>query len=342
MSRSHTSTSRTTALTVVLMVATVTLAVLATPAAIGVARAATRLVKDPYGLNSIACPSARQCTAVDSRAEVTFNPQTGRRRRHGLRTIDTHRGGGLLAVVCPSLSWCTAVDRRADVVSFDPQTGRRVGRRISRIDFRGPTAMACPSTGQCTVVDNYGATVTFDPRSGRRSAPGRVRLDAGNGGFGTIACPSLIQCTAADGNGNELTFDPQTQRVGRPGLTALAAGSLATVACPSATQCTAVGIDQESTFDPQTGMPLGVADQGIDPNGQGYNDLSCPTLSQCTAIDARSRAVTFNPLTGVRHPRRFRAIKGYRHDPAYAIACPTTAQCTTISGGDEVTFDPKG
>lgn len=314
----------------------------ATPAAVGAAHAATTLVQDPGGLSSIACPSARQCTTVDTRAEVTFNPQTGRRRLHGLRTIDPHPGGGLLQVVCPSLSWCTAVDRRGGVVSFDPRTGRLVGRRIARIDFRGPNAIACPSTRQCTVVDNYGAVVTFDPRDARRRAPGRAVLDAGNGGFLAIACPSMTQCTAGDSNGNEVTFDPQTEHVNRPGVTALNDGGLPVLACPSATQCTIVGVSEEVTFDPQTGVPQGTADQGIDPHGEGPNDVSCPTFSQCTAIDQTSQAVTFDPLTGVRDAAGVRPIKGYRHEPAYKIACPTAAQCTAISGDDEVTFDPTG
>src|SRR5450756_2089546 len=59
-------------------------------------------------LNSIACPTASQCTAVDKAGqEVTFNPASP----GSPIPITIDSGNHPTSVACPSISQCTAVDK---------------------------------------------------------------------------------------------------------------------------------------------------------------------------------------------------------------------------------------
>jgi hypothetical protein len=72
-------------------------------------------------------------------------------------------------------------------------------------------------------------------------------------------------------------------------------------------------------------------------NGDGEDGISCPTATQCTAVDNRGDVVTFNPL-GSASVNGTKIDKGNRLS---AIACPTATQCTAIDAtGQELTFKP--
>ncbi|MGA2012338.1 MAG: hypothetical protein ABSH51_17690, partial [Solirubrobacteraceae bacterium] len=75
----------------------------------------------------------------------------------------------------------------------------------------------------------------------------------------------------------------------------------------------------------------------IDQNGgQSVDAVACPSLSQCTAVDADGQAVTFDPGSpGGAVPASVDAGYGLA-----SVACPSSAQCTAIAGAREVTFDP--
>jgi hypothetical protein len=70
--------------------------------------------QEPLG---VACPSARQCVAVDEGGgQVTFDPTSpGIPKRAAIGSPD-----GLNAVACPSASVCAAVGEGGEEVSFDP------------------------------------------------------------------------------------------------------------------------------------------------------------------------------------------------------------------------------
>lgn len=73
--------------------------------------------------------------------------------------------------------------------------------------------------------------------------------------------------------------------------------------------------------------------------GPGYlAGVACPSASQCTAIDATGREVTFDPTSSaIPDPVAI--------DPPAsptAVACPSVTQCTLVDRfGQEVTFDPS-
>jgi hypothetical protein len=118
-------------------------------------------------VNAVACPSIRQCTAVDNASrEVTFDPTAP-----GSPTVTyiheypvIYPTNGFTAVVCPSIRQCTAIDAEHEV-TFDPTAPG--SPTTAMIDSTGSlSSLSCPSPAQCTAVDGYGGVeVTFDPNS---------------------------------------------------------------------------------------------------------------------------------------------------------------------------------
>ena len=80
------------------------------------------------------------------------------------------------------------------------------------------------------------------------------------------------------------------------------------------------------------------AGTAIDHNGtQALTATSCPSSSQCTAVDRLGQEVTFNPQA----PGAPTPVVLEPGAILTAIACPSTSQCTAAtSGGSAVTFDP--
>lgn len=167
-------------------------------------------------LGAVACPSERQCTAIEPGGrEVTFDPGVP---GSTTRVMVDAGGGRPEAIACVSVTQCTLVDDSGREVTFDPTSP---GQRASAVVVRGyvPTGIACPSAGQCTAVGaprtspdaGYGQAVTFDPRSSR--PVGRVAIALATT-VASIACPSVSQCTAVGSTyqpaGQELTFNPRS------------------------------------------------------------------------------------------------------------------------------------
>jgi hypothetical protein len=80
------------------------------------------------------------------------------------------------------------------------------------------------------------------------------------------------------------------------------------------------------------------APSAVDPQAAGValNRSACPSATQCTAVDGRGEAVTFNPQS----PHGVTTAIVSSHDLS-GIACPSTSQCTVVDvNGEETTFDP--
>jgi hypothetical protein len=202
-------------------------------------------------LTALACPSARQCTAVAGDGVVaTFNPAApGNARR---TTVDPN-GSGFVAVACPSLHQCTALDATA-AVTFDPLSPSRVASVVIEPGGRGLLSLACPSVSQCAALTDPGDAITFDPAS--TGSAQRVTIDpspqAGISLLAGIACPSTRRCVAVDTHGRALVGDPKSsarwsiQQVAR-GLVALAG-----VSCSPTALCVAVDNVGEAVRDHAT------------------------------------------------------------------------------------------
>jgi hypothetical protein len=73
-------------------------------------------------LSGVACPSSRQCTAVDAAGrDVTFDPTSpGSPTPHRIDSSLGTNGDVMIAVACPSTRQCTAIDNSVHEVTFDP------------------------------------------------------------------------------------------------------------------------------------------------------------------------------------------------------------------------------
>ena len=119
-----------------------------------------------------------------------------------------------------------------------------------------------------------------------------------------MSCPSTQQCTVVDGSGNEVTFDPQTGSVNAAGLVAL---------------------------EGNNGWPAGL---GV------MTSVSCPSATQCTAVDDSGKEVTFNPTTGTVNAAGVSLVDHV--DGLESVSClATESQCTAVDlTGHQVTFTP--
>lgn len=72
-------------------------------------------------------------------------------------------------------------------------------------------------------------------------------------------------------------------------------------------------------------------------NGQSLTGVSCPSATECVAVDDSGQQVLFNPKS----PGKSRATT---IDPGYqliAVSCPITSQCSAVdNSGRELTFNP--
>lgn len=263
------------------------------PIALGITGSSARVV----------CPSAMQCTAVDSAGkEVTFNPSAP--ASAAPTTVDG--SPGLVASDCP--------------IQTFPQCSQP-------FEFVGPVPLACPSTSQCTVVDGKGREVTFNPTAPGNPVP--IKLDIYS--LLGVACASVSQCTAVDA-GDQVTFNPAAP--GNPIAIGVLAGGLGAVACPAASQCTALDTgDREVTFNP---VAPGAATLATVAGAQWLTSVACPSVSQCTAVGS-SYVVTFNPAA----PGVSTAVTINGGGDLQEVACPSVLQCAVIDrNGRVVTFDP--
>jgi len=301
-------------------------------------------------LESIACPSTSQCTAIsDDGLEWTFNPTApGTPEPVVIDPPPLERASGLPgsledAVVCPSTTQCTIVDSGGREVTFDPVVPghpqpARIDNETMGSEERGSgdegelafgaQPLACPSATQCTTVDYEGNEVTFDPLA--PGAPTPVAI-APHSHLRSLACPSTSQCVAADTGGREVTFDPLAPRPAAP--VAIASHQLTSLACPTAGRCVTFDEDgQELTFDPLAPRPAVFANKG---SIVAYG-LACPSASQCTAAGGGGEYATFNPgVPGTLVPIGVSTIT------LTALACPSASQCTSVDMlGQEETFNP--
>jgi hypothetical protein len=293
-------------------------------------------------LNAVACKSdASACVAVDSLGNEVAIGYPG--ATHSSHSVDSH---SLTGVACnAALTSCTAVDDHGQEVTFAPGSGTTSGGTPTGVDGPNPvplTAVSCASDyTQCTAVDQTGKETTFAPGGG-----GSPQGVDGITLLSDVACPAGTdtQCTTVDNQGNEVTFNPITAAHGA--AHSVAPNVLASVSCPTATQCTAVEAGaREITFDPTTQSITGQDGNGstgpspIDTTGNRLVSVSCPTATECTAVDQGAFKTTFNPQTG--RPNAALTSNIDNGQSLQAVSCPTVSQCTAVDAhGVEVTFDP--
>jgi hypothetical protein len=96
------------------------------------------------------------------------------------------------------------------------------------------------------------------------------------------------------------------------------------------------GLGQEVTFGPTSPntKTVGTIDGGS--TALGVTEVTCPSATQCTALDSRGE-VTVDPTEPSTPIYQFFSGEAY----LFGIACPSADQCTAVdNAGGEVTFHP--
>ena len=180
-------------------------------------------------LDSVSCPTASFCVAVDGGGSaVTFDGTAWS------VPIDVDPRNSLSSVSCPSASFCVAVDTSGSALSY---AGGAWSAPVSVDPGHSLSAISCSSTSFCLAVDANAYYATFD--GGGWSAAQPMVIEQ----LTSVSCPSASFCTAVnDGNGWAPTYDGSGWTGGQL-ASAEQNGQLLAVSCASSSFCMTVDND---------------------------------------------------------------------------------------------------
>ncbi|MCL4448303.1 MAG: IPT/TIG domain-containing protein [Actinobacteria bacterium] len=210
-------------------------------------------------LNSVSCPSATFCVAVDGNGNaLTYNGTSwssptnidGTNQLHSVSCVSASFcmavGGGnvltyngtswsaptnidgtnwLYSVSCVSTSFCMAVDSNGNALTYNGTSWTS-----SQIGTNSIGSVSCVSTSFCAAVGGVNA-LTYNGTSW--STPNYIDVP----GFSSVSCVSTSFCVAVDGRGNALTYNGTSWSAP---ASIDGTNSLSSVSCVSASFCAAV------------------------------------------------------------------------------------------------------
>ncbi len=288
------------------------------------------------GLTAISCPATSLCVAVDAVGQAIgfspLSPGTPKPKR-----IDG--GSPLLGVSCPSTHQCTAMGPYIES-TFNPLGAKAANHGTVVTDhFFQASDVACATTARCLAIIT-GHQATFNPKQFKRPQMHQL-ASFSDAAITGIACPTASECVAVDGDGSGISYDPVSGTFIKRRFKVEEGEALTGSACSSKTQCTAVDNDgQQITFQPLTGKVITRASVdasvGLDaPSGDSddeLDDVACPGVTLCVAVDTRGGAVAFNP-------RSKHSVKPTLIDTGHeltSISCPTSKRCVAVDGSGRV------
>ena len=310
-----------------------------------VAPGVSPLVEQAYnGLAAIACPTTRECVAVNAGGEDTFDPRSGKYRPRVVfvRGFADTPAVAIAGVACPTADQCTAIRYAGSVISFDPISGKHThfvslvySKRIGDLPWTSPTdlsGVACPSATTCVATDySEGVAVTFDPRSPRQTVAAKITHYGDT--LDQVACPSISLCVATEVAAS--VFDPLSPVAPSPEVRLAIPNGVKAVACPAVRQCTVVGDDggYEETFDPSD---LATHPSHYRLTSQALAQVACASLQYCVTLTHSGIALSFNPQSPRRPTRLSVGLSG--DDAPEAVACPAPRECILVGGNEAQTL----
>jgi hypothetical protein len=286
----------------------------------------------PTASLGLSCPSTGSCTLIgNGGSERTVDLTNG-----SFTTTYPLQSSGQFpdSVTCTSTTSCVAVDTNGLAASFDPQ-GSASSIVSQTIDGgRRLLSVACATTTICDAVDTAGRLVEFSTTAS--VAPQTIDLD-GSQQLNSVDCPADDECSAVDTLGREVTADPTSGTASAPVSVDTGLPYLAALSCPGSNQCSAVGLLFGLRLDFNPSSP-GVTQGNYIDQGQLTDAVSCPSTTECVAVDFEGGEITFTPGGAASPPVTIDS----EHEPL-GVACPSVSQCTLVdASGDEVTFAPGG
>ncbi|MDA8067055.1 MAG: DUF4232 domain-containing protein [Actinomycetota bacterium] len=231
---------------------------------------------DTTSLVAVSCPSASFCAAVDGAGgALTYNGSTWSTPVH----IDTQTNT-LTSVSCPSASFCVAVDDLGEAFTYNGSTWSTTA---AVVDHNALTAVSCPSASFCAAVDDAGGATTYNGSTWNTT----YGIDA-NTALRAVSCPSASFCAAVDDAGNALTYNGSAWSA----PAAVDNTRLTSVSCPSASFCAAVDFRGNAlTYDGTWSSPA-----AVDSSSPPLMSVSCPSSSFCVAVDFGGNAYKYSQL----------------------------------------------
>ena len=269
-----------------------------------------------YGLQSLSCPSASSCVAVDNaKNSVTFEGSSW-------GTPLDIEGDFLKSVSCPSASFCTAVDIYRAITysgsSWHPPDGIDTGLTGGQLH-----SVSCSSESFCAAVDSGGKAVTYN--AGTWNMP--VGVDS-NGGLNAVSCTKTESsnfCAAVDAKGGAVTYNGNAWSE----VIHVTGGGEAfwSVSCASESFCVAGGafgyvtLYEDGSWSPITKIGSNTID-----------GVSCPSVSFCMAVDNAGNALAYN--RGV-----WSTFPSVDRNGLVSVSCSSVQKCVAVDfQGDETTY----
>lgn len=245
-------------------------------------------------LNGASCASPTLCVAVSgSQVFVSTNPGGGA----SAWSETTVPGADLHGVACQSDSLCVAVGGAGIATSTNP-AGAQPAWSFDRVaGASGLSRAACPSASLCVASDSKGGNILSSTNpSGGAATWSSANVD-GSQALSDVGCASSSFCVATDLAGDVLTSTSPAGGLPAWQLSHIVNTPLTRVSCPSSSLCVAASPNGVvSSTNPAGGSGAWRSDQI--PGGSGIQGLSCPTPSQCLAVNQSGEITTSSNPTG--------------------------------------------
>ena len=289
-------------------------------------------------LADVACPGRGQCTAVDPRRAITFDPLNDHTPH--VHVLFSGTAPSIAALGCPTLTECSAV-RSGREIRFDPRRIRTAaGHQVSPAHADAVLDdLRCPSRSECVAIDGDGDAVVYDPLTGRRIRPA-IHPESDEA-LVALACPSSTQCTAVDDDGTMVTFQPRTGKrialakidpaVGLDAASGNSDNELDAITCHTTSGCVAVDtLGNLVRFNPRSDHRA--TPHKADPD-HGLTAVACPSSTLCVLGDSAGRTLTGTPGAGDWTVAQLRAAA-----PIAAVTCVSGTECVAVDeAGDAYT-----
>jgi hypothetical protein len=196
--------------------------------------------------------------------------------------------------------------------------------------------LACPTSAFCAAVNPGGTLLTSaDPAGGIKAwKSASVDATAADHPPQGISCPSASLCLIGDGTGQDLLVSRRPAAGASAWRTVPVGFDTDWVACPLMTLCLA---NQADAFPLISEAPLSGASSwrwsGVDPAGT-LTGVSCPSSTECVAVDASGNVVTGSALVAPHRTGRAAQVTG-----APRVGATLTVRTGTWSGSTPIRYD---
>lgn len=218
---------------------------------------------DYESLQSISCPSAAFCAAVDVDGSVVMFTNGG-----WTKPTDIDGSAVIAGISCASSSFCVAVSLNGDALLYN---GHWSSQGV--VDNASPPdSVSCPTSSFCVAGDDAGNVLTYS--AGTWSGP----RNAASGSITSISCPSTTFCAAVDNTGDGLIYSGGSWSA----MSVDGSTPLNSVSCPATSYC--VASDQKGNVFAYNGSTWSRPDN-ID-GSNSITSVSCPSTDFCAAVDS--------------------------------------------------------